>query len=250
LGRNKRKAAEAELEDGNERGTRVKLESEIDETGSNTEENLNDTTSTVVVPQRLPTVSFSQTFPPSQNFLPLSSNPSTLPPPPLGTFYPLQPGFDAYYYQNPAFYPNGAETGVVPTATPTKTSKKVKAADTPRTRKFCRKAAGQVWEDDTLANWPKDDFRIFAGNLGNDVTDDSLKLAFSKYKSCSMARVVRDKRTGKSKGYGFVSFLDPHDFVRALKEMNGKYICNRPCKLMKSRWKDRNCDPAEKPKTH
>lgn len=37
------------------------------------------------------------------------------------------------------------------------------------------------------------------------------------------ARVVRDKRTNKTKGYGFVSFKDPADFTKAMKEMNGKY---------------------------
>jgi len=101
-------------------------------------------------------------------------------------------------------------------------------------------------EDDSLASWPKNDFRIFAGNLGNDVTDESLKVAFSKYKTCNMARVVRDKRTNKTKGFGFVSFLDPHEFVKALKEMNGKYIGGRPCKLTKSRWQDRNIDSAQR----
>lgn len=35
------------------------------------------------------------------------------------------------------------------------------------------------------------------------------------------ARVVRDKRTNKTKGYGFISFKDPQDFIRASKEMNG-----------------------------
>jgi len=163
----------------------------------------------------------------------------SLPPNMPGNISGYYPGYDAY-----SFYPNA--TMFPPTELPGQkgTAKKgaKPGADAPRTKKFVRKAAGQVWEDDTLANWPKDDFRIFAGNLGNDVTDDSLKLAFSKYKTCSMARVVRDKRTGKSKGYGFVSFLDAHDFVKALKEMNGKYICNRPCKLTKSRWKDRNLD--------
>jgi len=32
-----------------------------------------------------------------------------------------------------------------------------------------------------------------------------------------MARVVRDRRTGKTRGYGFVSFLNPQDFLKALK---------------------------------
>ena len=54
-----------------------------------------------------------------------------------------------------------------------------------------------------------------------------------------MARVVRDKRTGKTRGYGFVSFAQPKDFLNALKEMNGKYVGNRPVKIMKSNWKDR-----------
>lgn len=35
-------------------------------------------------------------------------------------------------------------------------------------------------------------------------------------------QVVRDKRTGKTKGYGFVSFANPADLAAALKEMNGK----------------------------
>jgi RNA recognition motif-containing protein len=55
-----------------------------------------------------------------------------------------------------------------------------------------------------------------------------------------MARVVRDRRTGKTRGYGFVSFLNPQDFLKALKEMNGKYVGNRPVKLTKSSWKDRD----------
>lgn len=78
--------------------------------------------------------------------------------------------------------------------------------------------------------------------MGNEVTDDLLGKAFQKYKSFIKARVVRDKRSQKTKGYGFVSFKDPVDFVKAMKEMNGKYIGNRPVKLRKSNWKDRNMD--------
>lgn len=56
---------------------------------------------------------------------------------------------------------------------------------------------------------------------------------------------LTDKRTTKTKGYGFVSFTDPKDFLRALKEMNGKYIGNRPCRVRRSEWKDRAVEGEE-----
>jgi RNA recognition motif-containing protein len=59
-----------------------------------------------------------------------------------------------------------------------------------------------------------------------------------------MLQVVRDKRTNKSKGFGFVSFLDVNDFAKAIKEMSGKYIGNRPCKLRKSSWEERTATHA------
>ncbi|KAK7278223.1 hypothetical protein RJT34_23249 [Clitoria ternatea] len=102
-----------------------------------------------------------------------------------------------------------------------------------------RKAAGQTWEDPILAEWPEDDYRLFCGDLGNEVNDDVLSKAFSRFPSFNIARVVRDKRTGKTKGYGFVSFANPSDLAAALKEMNGKYVGNRPIKLRKSKWKER-----------
>ena len=45
--------------------------------------------------------------------------------------------------------------------------------------------------------------------------------------------------------YGFVSFKDPQDFTRAIKELNGKYVGSRPIKLSKSSWKDRNIDQVK-----
>ena len=69
-----------------------------------------------------------------------------------------------------------------------------------------------------------DDFRMFCGDLGNEVTDETLVRAFSRYPSFIKARVVRDKKTNKTKGYGFASFRDPNDFVKAMREMNGKTV--------------------------
>ncbi|XP_063055537.1 RNA-binding protein 42 [Engraulis encrasicolus] len=115
-----------------------------------------------------------------------------------------------------------------------------------KAKKCIRTAAGTSWEDQSLLEWDSDDFRIFCGDLGNEVNDDILARAFARYPSFLKAKVVRDKRTGKTKGYGFVSFKDPNDYVRAMREMNGKYVGSRPIKLRKSMWKDRNMEVVRK----
>lgn len=113
-------------------------------------------------------------------------------------------------------------------------------------RKTVRVAGGQIWEDSSLADWPDNDFRIFCGDLGNDVNDEILTRIFNKYPSFQKARVIRDKRTGKSKGFGFVSFREPADFIRAMKEMDGRYVGSRPIKLRKSTWRQRSLDVVKK----
>merc|ERR1719188_932170 len=105
-----------------------------------------------------------------------------------------------------------------------------------------RKASGKIWRDPTLEDWPKDDYRLFCGDLGNEVTDDLLANAFRKYSSFQKAKVIRDKRTGKTKGYGFVSFSAPEDMVAALRDVNGRYVGNRPVRLKKSNWKEKGID--------
>ncbi|XP_033217953.1 RNA-binding protein 42 [Belonocnema kinseyi] len=115
-----------------------------------------------------------------------------------------------------------------------------------KNKKIIRMAGGQTWEDPSLLDWDEDDFRIFCGDLGNDVTDEMLIRVFGKYPSFQKAKVVRDKRTNKTKGFGFVSFKDPQDFIKAMKEMNGRYVGSRPIKLRKSSWKQRNLDSVRK----
>ena len=73
---------------------------------------------------------------------------------------------------------------------------------------------------------------MFCGDLGNEVTDETLQRAFSKYPSFVKAKVVRDRRSNKTKGYGFASFRDPVDFTRAMREMNGQWIEEAACFLM------------------
>ena len=102
-----------------------------------------------------------------------------------------------------------------------------------------RKVHGLRWKDTTLLDWPENDYRLFVGNLGREVSDESLRNVFGKYASFQKAKVIKNVHTGKSKEYGFVSFSEPGDLINALHEMNGKYIGSRPCKLSRSKWRDR-----------
>ena len=86
------------------------------------------------------------------------------------------------------------------------------------------------------------------GNLAGEVTDESLLKAFSKYPSVQKARVVRDKRTTKSKGYGFVSFVDGEEYFQAARDMQGKYIGSHPVLLRKSTTEIRPTVPQDKRK--
>ncbi|KAL2021456.1 hypothetical protein VTK56DRAFT_7209 [Thermocarpiscus australiensis] len=98
-----------------------------------------------------------------------------------------------------------------------------------------REGGGKKWQDDTLLEWDPSHLRLFVGNLAGETTDDSLLKAFSRWKSVQKAKVIRDKRTTKSKGFGFVSFSDPEDFFQAAKEMNGKYIQSHPVVVRKAK---------------
>ncbi|RCI15638.1 hypothetical protein L249_3374 [Ophiocordyceps polyrhachis-furcata BCC 54312] len=97
-----------------------------------------------------------------------------------------------------------------------------------------RHGGGKKWTDDTLLEWDPSHLRLFVGNLAGETTDESLLKAFVRWKSVQKARVIRDKRTTKSKGYGFVSFSNADDFFQAAKEMNGKYIQSHPVVVRKA----------------
>lgn len=111
-----------------------------------------------------------------------------------------------------------------------------------------RSGGGQTWQDPSLLEWDPAHFRLFVGNLAGEVTDESLLKAFAKYASVQKARVVRDKRTTKSKGFGFISFSDGDDYFQAAREMQGKYIGSHPVLLRKSTTEIRPVVPKDKKK--
>jgi len=118
------------------------------------------------------------------------------------------------------------------------------AADGSKT--VVREGGGKTWEDPTLLDWNPAHFRLFVGNLAGEVTDDSLARGFQEYPSVTKTHVVRDKRTNKSKGYGFVAFSDSDDYFKAFREKQNKYIGGHPVQLKKANdirtapWANRN----------
>ncbi|OJJ45428.1 hypothetical protein ASPZODRAFT_153081 [Penicilliopsis zonata CBS 506.65] len=138
----------------------------------------------------------------------------------------LQPGAGPTTTGTNTPTPAGSNTPVpVPGPAPTNTTD---------SKTVVRSGGGQTWTDSTLLEWDPAHFRLFVGNLAGEVTDDSLLKAFTKYTSVQKARVIRDKRTQKSKGFGFVSFSDGDDYFKAAREMQGKYIGSHPILLRRA----------------
>ncbi|KAH7675613.1 Apoptosis-promoting RNA-binding protein TIA-1/TIAR (RRM superfamily) protein [Dioscorea alata] len=76
------------------------------------------------------------------------------------------------------------------------------------------------------------EYTIFVGDLASDVTDHMLQEIFKNaYPSVKGAKVVTDRVTGRSKGYGFVRFGDLNEQTRAMTEMNGVYCSTRAMRI-------------------
>ena len=69
--------------------------------------------------------------------------------------------------------------------------------------------------------------KIFVGNLPFSVGDDKLKAEFLKFGEIESAEVVKDKRSGRSSGYGFVVFCDRTGAEAAIEGMNGQPVDGR-----------------------
>ncbi|KAK4269054.1 hypothetical protein QN277_022259 [Acacia crassicarpa] len=70
-------------------------------------------------------------------------------------------------------------------------------------------------------------YNVFVGDLSPEVTDATLFACFSVYPSCSDARVMWDQKTGRSRGFGFVSFRNQQDAQSAINDLTGKWLGSR-----------------------
>jgi RNA recognition motif-containing protein len=77
--------------------------------------------------------------------------------------------------------------------------------------------------------------RLFVGNLSFETSDDDLKEAFSKAGTCETASVIRDRLTGRSRGFGFVEMGSAEEARRAIAELNGRELRGRAINVSEAR---------------
>ncbi|XP_033852579.3 cytotoxic granule associated RNA binding protein TIA1-like isoform X2 [Acipenser ruthenus] len=85
-------------------------------------------------------------------------------------------------------------------------------------------------------------FHVFVGDLSPEISTEDIKAAFAPFGRISDARVVKDMATGKSKGYGFVSFFNKWDAENAIQQMGGQWLGGRQ---IRTNWATRK-PPAPK----
>ena len=68
---------------------------------------------------------------------------------------------------------------------------------------------------------------LFVGSLAYATTDDGLKAHFEQVGPVASAKVITDRESGRSKGFGFVEFQNEDDNQKAIDELNGKELDGR-----------------------
>jgi cold-inducible RNA-binding protein len=69
--------------------------------------------------------------------------------------------------------------------------------------------------------------KLFVGNLPWTVNDDALKTAFEAHGEVITAKVVNDRQTGRSRGFGFVEMENETEANAAIQELNGSQLKGR-----------------------
>jgi RNA recognition motif-containing protein len=79
---------------------------------------------------------------------------------------------------------------------------------------------------------------IYISNLSFGVQDEDLRKLFAEYGEVSSAKIITDKFTGKSRGFGFVEMPDSPSAENAINGLNNASIDGRSVKVMEARPKE------------
>ena len=72
---------------------------------------------------------------------------------------------------------------------------------------------------------------IYVGNLAYSLTENSIRGMFEEFGEVESAKVIMDRYTGRSKGFGFVEMPSNSEADQAIKALNGKFIEGRNIKV-------------------
>ena len=76
---------------------------------------------------------------------------------------------------------------------------------------------------------------LYVGNLSYQMTDDDLHRAFAAYGEVSSAKIIIDRETGRSKGFGFVEMPDDAEAEAAIKALDNADLGGRNIKVNQAR---------------
>ena len=76
---------------------------------------------------------------------------------------------------------------------------------------------------------------IFVGNLSYNTSEDDLREAFEAFGQVESARVIQDRETQRSRGFGFVEMPNDDEARAAMEAMEGKEMDGRPLKVNEAR---------------
>jgi RNA recognition motif-containing protein len=79
---------------------------------------------------------------------------------------------------------------------------------------------------------------IYVSNLSFNVQDEDLREFFTEYGEVSSAKVITDKFTGKSRGFGFVEMPDDEAAQKAIAELDQASVENRTIRVMEAKPKE------------
>jgi len=77
--------------------------------------------------------------------------------------------------------------------------------------------------------------KLYVGNLSYDMTEDALKDAFSQAGTVESAIIIKDKMSGRSKGFGFVEMSTDEEAQKAIETLNGKELDGRTLTVNEAR---------------
>ena len=69
--------------------------------------------------------------------------------------------------------------------------------------------------------------KLFVGGLNWKTTDEGLREAFERFGEVAEAKVIQDRETGRSRGFGFVTFSDNESADQAIEGLNGQELEGR-----------------------